>query len=69
MRNDIESKIGSTIYNRIHAVRMPEVDRQRALNTLADAELVVDAFAWVAKKIEQFGSRLFLKTGTPALKS
>ena len=61
MRNDIESKIGSTIYNRIQAVRMPEADRQRALHTLADAELVVDGFAWVAKKIERFGSRLFLR--------
>ena len=61
MRTDIESKIGSTIYNRIQAVRMPQADRQRALSTLADAELVVDGFVWVAKKIERFGARLFLK--------
>ena len=68
MRTNIESKIGSTIYTRIQAIRIPETDRQRALHTLADAELVVDAFTWVAKKIERFAGRLFLKQPTTALK-
>jgi hypothetical protein len=68
MRTNVESKIGSTIYNRIQAVRMPEADRQRALHTLADAEMVVDAFVWVAKKIERFTERLFQKQPTTALK-
>ena len=65
MSNDIESKIGSTIYARMSAIKMTEPERQRALQALRDADLLVDAFVWVAKKIEQLGSRLFLK---PALK-
>ena len=65
MSNATENKIGSTIYAGINAVRMSEVDRQRALHTLSNAELIVDAFAWAVKKIEQLSERLFLK---PALK-
>ena len=65
MRNTIENKIGSTVYARIKAVRMSEVERQRALAALHDAHMLVDAFVWVAKKIEQLRERLFLK---PSLK-
>jgi hypothetical protein len=65
MRNDFEDKLGSTIVARINQVRMSELERQRALDAMHDADLIVDAFFWVAKKIEQFGERLFLR---PALK-
>ena len=65
MRKDIEVKLSSTIVSRINATRMTEVERQTALNAMRDAELLVDAFVWVAKKIERIGERLFLK---PALK-
>ena len=65
MRNDVEDKIGSTIVARINAVQMSDAERQRALNALRDADLVVDGFMWMMKKIEQTGARLFLK---PALK-
>ena len=65
MSKEIESKIGSTIYNRINAVQMPQVERQRALNALYEADLFVEAFVRVAKKIEQLAERLFLK---PAFK-
>jgi len=65
MRNDFEDKVNSTIVARINTVRMSEMDRQRALDTMHDADLIVDAFFWVAKKIERFGERLFLR---PALK-
>ena len=44
---------------------MSAAERERALNALYEAELLVDAFVWAAKKIEQLGERLFLK---PALK-
>ena len=43
MRNDIEDKMGSTIVARINSVRMSDADRQRALASLRDADLVVDA--------------------------
>ena len=66
MRKDIERKLGSTVYARILAVNMTEVQRERALHALYDADLAVDAFAWVAKKIEQLRERLFLKQ--PVLK-
>ena len=65
VRKDMEVKLGSTIVGRINAARMSEVERQTALNAMRDAELLVDAFAWVAKKIERIGERLFLK---PTLK-
>ena len=65
MRNEIESKLGSTIVARINAVQMSDMERQRALHAMHDADLVVDAFMWVARLIEQAGERLFLK---PALK-
>ena len=65
MSRDIEEKIGSTIYARISQVQMPAAERQKALNALHEAELLVDAFVWIAKKIERLGQRLFLK---PALK-
>jgi hypothetical protein len=61
----MESKLGSTIIGRINSVRMSEVQRQAAINAMHDADLVVDGFVWVAKKIEQIGERLFLK---PSLK-
>ena len=65
MSKAIEGKIGSTIYSRINAVQMPQVERQRALNALYEADLFVEAFIRAAKKIEQLVARLFLK---PALK-
>jgi hypothetical protein len=65
MSKAIENKIGSTIYRRINAVQMPQVERQRALNALYEADLFVEAFVRAAKKIERFAERLFLK---PALK-
>ena len=65
MSKEIESKIGSTMYNRINAVQMPQVERQRALHALYEADLFVEAFLRAAKKIEQLVERLFLK---PALK-
>ena len=65
MSKEIESKVGSTIYARINEVKLTESERQRALNAMYDADLLVDGFVWVAKKIEQLRGRLFLK---PALK-
>jgi len=65
MSKEIESKIGSAIYKRINAVQMPQVERQRALNALYEADMFVEAFIRAAKKIEQLAERLFLK---PALK-
>ena len=57
----MEIKLGSTVVGRINSIRMSEVERQIALNAMRDADLLVDAFVWVAKKIEQIGARLFLK--------
>jgi hypothetical protein len=65
MIKEIENKIGSTIYRRINAVQMSEVERQRALHALYEADLFVEAFTRAAKKIEQLVERLFLK---PSLK-
>jgi len=65
VRKDMEIKLGSIVVGRIQSVRMSESERQVAINAMRDADLLVDAFVWVAKKIEQLGERLFLK---PSLK-
>jgi hypothetical protein len=61
VRKDIEIKLGSLVVGRIKSVRMSESERQVAINAMRDADLLVDAFVWVAKKVEQLGNRLFLK--------
>ena len=64
MSKTLEIKIGSTVYDRINAVRMSQAERQVAINAMRDADLLVDAFVWVSKKVEQMAegvSRLFLK--------
>lgn len=61
MSSEMEVKLGSVIVGRISAVRMSESERQAAINAMRDADLLVDAFVWVAKKIEQLGERLLLK--------
>lgn len=65
MDSKIERKLGSTIYQRLDGVRMSEFDRETAISAMSNAELLVDAFVWFAKKIERAGDRLFLK---PSLK-
>jgi hypothetical protein len=58
----MEIKLGSVILGRIKSVRMSESERQVAISAMRNADLLVDAFVWVAKKIEQSGERLFLKS-------
>ena len=65
MSKDIELKMGSTIYGKIQAARMSERERQIALNSMRNADTIVDAILWIGKKIEHLGARLFLK---PSLK-
>jgi len=65
MRNELEVKADSTIIGRVNAARMSESERQVAISAMRNAELLVDAFVWVVKKMEQLGDRLFLK---PALR-
>jgi len=57
----MEIKLGSIVVGRIKSVRMSESERQVAINAMRDADLLVDGFVWIAKKLEQLGERLFLK--------
>ena len=61
MRNEMDVKIGSTIYERINAARLSETERRAALIAMRDAEMIADAIVWVTRKIEQLSERLFLK--------
>ena len=65
MSRFINVKLASTRSVRIDATRLSEGERQAAIGALRHAELIVDAFSWVAKKIEQLGVHSFLK---PSLK-
>ncbi len=56
-------KVGSTIYDLINASRMSPAERQVAINAMEDAEMLVNAFEWVARKFEQLGALLFMKPG------
>jgi hypothetical protein len=60
MRKTIESKIGSTSYERINAMNMSDAERQVAINAMRDAEIFVDVMSWIGGKIEQLGA-LFSK--------
>jgi hypothetical protein len=40
---------------------MSDAERQVAINAMKDADLLVDAFVWMSKKIEHLAERLFLK--------
>ena len=61
MRRDTRVNASSSIYERIEHARMADSDREVALNALRQADLFIDAFMWIAKKVERLGARLFLK--------
>lgn len=60
MKNDLEIKFGSVIYDKINTVRMSEQERQVAINAMHDADAIVNAIVWISNKIEQLGAALFL---------
>jgi len=60
MKNDLEIKFGSVIYEKINTVRMSELERQVAINAMHDADAIVDAILWFTHKVEQLGAALFL---------
>lgn len=68
MSKILEIKIGSTVYDRIDTIRMSQAERQVAINAMRDADLMVDAFVWVNKKIEQIAERVFHLFIKPSLK-
>ncbi len=65
MSRYIDIKVDKNLVRRIDMSRLSAGERQVALSALRNAEAMVDACVWVARKIEQFGARLFLK---PSLK-
>lgn len=68
MSNMMDIKLDSTIFERIDTVRMSDAERLVAINAMHDADLVVDAFVWISKKIEQIAERLFRLVLKPSLK-
>ena len=64
MRNSNERSFDSGIYARLRQVRMSAVDRRYAINSLRQAELLVDVVLWVKEKVAACGN-YFLK---PALR-
>ena len=65
MSKTLEVKIGSAMYKNINTVRMSETERRVAVNAMQNADLLVDVFVWMSKKIEQVAELVFLK---PSLK-
>lgn len=63
MKDFLEIKIGSTIYDRISTLRMSESERQAAINAMENAEAIANAIVWIERKIGQLGARLFLRPG------
>jgi hypothetical protein len=65
MNRQFGNKSDSTIEQRLESVKMTDSERRTAVAALHNAEVLVDVFAWFARKIEQVGERSFLK---PVLK-
>lgn len=63
MRNNPEIKIGSTVYDRINAMRLSDSERLAAIHAMQNAETIADVIVWLGRKIEQLGAWLFLKPG------
>lgn len=68
MSKTLEIKIGSTVYDRISASRMSQAERLVAINAMRDADLLVDTFVWVSKKVEQIAEGVFHLFLKPNLK-
>jgi hypothetical protein len=66
MKSQFCNKQGLTIEQRLETVQMTDSERRTAMAALHNAEVLVDVFAWFARKIEQVGERTFLK---PVLKN
>ena len=64
MKNDLEIKFGSVIYDKINTVRMSEQERLVAINAMHDADDIVNTIMWISSKIEQLGAVLFLSPST-----
>jgi hypothetical protein len=65
MISNIQGKFDSAIYDKLNSLPMSAIERQAAINAMHDADAIVDAVLWIARKIEQLGAFLFLK---PSLK-
>ncbi|MBI3919507.1 MAG: hypothetical protein HY322_21160 [Betaproteobacteria bacterium] len=63
MNENLRANVGSSMYAHIEAAPMPESDRQSALEALEMAEMLVDGFAWVAKRLGELVNHVFLKPG------
>jgi hypothetical protein len=61
MERQFDSKNGLTIEQRLDSVNMTDSERRTAQSALHNAEVLVDVFAWFARKIEQVGERSFLR--------
>jgi hypothetical protein len=59
-------KIDSTLRRQISAARLSEAERDVAMNAVRMAYVMVDAADWIVKKLEQFGTRTFMKPGFDA---
>jgi hypothetical protein len=65
MERQFGNKNVSIIEQRLETVHMTDSEHRTAVAALHNAEVLVDLFAWFARKIEQVGARTFLK---PSLK-
>jgi hypothetical protein len=63
MNENLRSRNGSNVYAQITAAKLSDSDRASALAALARAEMLVDAAAWLSRKLGQIGAHLFLKPG------
>jgi hypothetical protein len=61
MNENLKIDDGSGVYAQIEATTMSEADRQHALEALELAETIVDAVAWVARRLGELAERLSLK--------
>ena len=63
MNENLRTNDGSGVYAHIETAPMAESERQSALEALEMAEVLVDAFVWVARRFGELVNHLFLKPG------
>ena len=56
MKRSTESYLARPIYTRLKSIRMPDYQRQSAIDALVIASLFVNACAWLAQTIRSCGA-------------
>lgn len=58
MRKISTTKFDRELYDRLTTIRMSPYERSMAIGAMQNAEAIIDAMAWIARKFEGLAQRL-----------